>query len=688
MTSSQSTNSFTHQPRQPGDDPDADMSVNGASAVQQATLTRLPWTTGGVIDSSTAGAYAQNGDGNAYPDSYPNVQTNADQQGYSNAHDILEDIPQAGGIFSISAGPMPEEIPGFPYPEPETKFPQYAASVTRDQGSAQRLPTPDPRPLDPTSQPQNAIQQPSIRPISPLGSAPAAQPRQQVQQPWQQPMQPVQPVSAPLSTQPNLNPQQGTQPNLSLSALNALNSMAAANAAAGNGVATTGRLSPGLLFSDKLQTGYLDPMETMFAEPRTVAETGINQGLVADLVIKTMYFTSYLSGQEISALIRLPFYGVIDQVIILMKKEQLCEVSGTAGLGEAGYQYILTVKGMERAHQVLARSSYVGPCPVPLQRYIDMLHVQTSKKPVINREVVDTALRGLVISEDLKDQIGSAVNAGKSLFLFGAPGNGKTLLTEKIATMLGGYMAIPYAIEADGQIIQLFDLNSHRPFVPPGVSETDVERAELSDRRWLRVYRPVVIVGGELTMSSLDLIYNELAGFYEAPFQLKANGGLFLIDDFGRQQVSPQALLNRWIVPLEKSVDFLTLKTGKKLQVPFELFLVLSTNLQPEDLIDDAFLRRIQNKLNVPDPTAQQFYEIFVAMCKSLNVPFDQQGFTYLVTRHYMEVKRPFRASQPRDLLRQLTGIARYRNVPPEMTQQLLDAACSTYFVNAKPKAS
>lgn len=656
MTSSQSANPSRSQPQQ-GDNSDSDGGINGAhstGAVQQATLPRLPWTTGSTTGSD-ASAY-QNGNGDANSGSYAGGQANGGSP--------PTDVPQAGGIFSISAGPMPEEIPGFPYPEPETKTPLHAAG----------------------QQPQSAVQQSAIRPISPLGAAPAASvvpPAPQQSRPGQQA---TQPAAVPLGTQPNLHPQQGTEANISLSALNAFNNMAANAANAAAGVATTGRLSPGMLFSDKLQTGYLDPMETMFAEARTIGETGINQGLIADLVIKTMYFTSYMSGQEISALIRLPFYGVIDQVIILMKKEQLCEVSGTAGLGEAGYQYVLTVKGMERAHQVLARSSYVGPCPVPLQRYIDMLRVQTSKKPVINREVVDNALRGLVISEDLKDQLGSAVNAGRSLFLFGAPGNGKTLLTEKIATMLGGYMAIPYAIEADGQIIQLFDLNSHRPFVPPGVSESDVERAEFADRRWLRVHRPVVIVGGELTMSSLDLIYNELAGFYEAPFQLKANGGLFLIDDFGRQQVSPQALLNRWIVPLEKSIDFLTLKTGKKLQVPFELFLVLSTNLQPEDLIDDAFLRRIQNKLNVPDPTAQQFYEIFVAMCKSLNVPFDQQGFTYLVTKHYIEVNRPFRASQPRDLLRQLTGIARYRNVPPEMTQRLLDAACGTYFVNAKPK--
>jgi SpoVK/Ycf46/Vps4 family AAA+-type ATPase len=189
-----------------------------------------------------------------------------------------------------------------------------------------------------------------------------------------------------------------------------------------------------------------------------------------------------------------------------------------------------------------------------------------------------------------------------------------------------------------------------------------------------------------LTMASLDLIYNESAGFYEAPFQLKANGGLFLIDDFGRQQVSPQALLNRWIVPLEKSIDFLTLKTGKKLQVPFELFLVLSTNLSPEDLVDDAFLRRIQNKLSVPDPTAQQFLDIFANQSKTMGVPFDQNGFNYLVRKHYIELGRPFRASHPRDLLRQLIGIAKYRNISPEMTPQLLDAACSTYFVNAKRK--
>jgi hypothetical protein len=440
--------------------------------------------------------------------------------------------------------------------------------------------------------------------------------------------------------------------------------------------------------TDPLVPMQHDPMLSYFTEPRTIAETGINQGIISDLVLKAMYFTSYMSGQDLSAVIRLPFYGVIDQVVNLMKKEQLCEVSGTSGLGEAGYQYLLTVKGMERAHQVLARSSYVGPAPVPLARYIEAIRMQTSRRPPVNRQVVESALRGMIMGEDLMNQVGASVNAGKSLFLFGAPGNGKTLLAERIATMLGGQIAIPYSIEADGQIIQLFDLNSHRPAVPTGADETDSTRAELHDRRWVRIHKPVVIVGGELTLPSLDLIYNENAGFYEAPFQLKANGGLFLIDDFGRQQVSPQALLNRWIVPLEKGIDYLTLKTGKKLQVPFELFLVLSTNLSPEDLIDDAFLRRIQNKLNVPDPLPQHFYDIFVAQAKAMGVPFDQNGFAYLVTKHYVDTGRPFRASHPRDLLRQLLGIAKYRNVQPEMTPQLLDAACGTYFVTAKKKVS
>ncbi|MEO5953910.1 MAG: hypothetical protein ABIQ44_15715 [Chloroflexia bacterium] len=562
---------------------------------------------------------------------------------------------ESGGIFAIPNGPRPEDIPGFPFPDAAelAENPSYAGKSTGPNPGSPQLPRVQP------NNGQNLPQQgmpgaPSARPlIQPLGTGTGGVPRQ---------------------TSPNTNGNGQTNP---------MQGQAVRYTGGMGGQPVQGRngYNSGV---DGWQNTYMDPLEALFPEPRSLAETGINQGMIGDLAIKAMYFTSYMSGQDVATLLRLPYYGVLDQVIMLMKKEQLCEVSGTSGLGEAGYQYVLTIKGMERAHQVLERSSYVGACPVPIGRYIETLKILTANKPSVYRDTVESALRGMIISEDLTNCVGAAVNAGKSLFLFGAPGNGKTLLAERIATMLGGAIAIPYAIEADGQIIQLFDLNSHRPIVPHGASDMDSTKAELSDRRWVRIHRPVVVVGGELTMSSLDLVYNENAGFYEAPFQLKANGGLFLIDDFGRQQISPQALLNRWIVPLEKGIDFLTLKTGKKLQLPFELFLVLSTNLSPEDLIDDAFLRRIQNKLSVPDPTPQQFLDIFVGQCKTMSIPFDQSAFNYLVKKHYIEAKRPFRASHPRDLLRQLSGIARYRNIAPEMTPQLLDMSCATYFVNTK----
>lgn len=599
-----------------------------------------------------------NGNGNGHGGYFP-VDNMDPSMHMNNGGPQQPNRMESGGIFAIPNGPRPEDIPGFPFPDATelAENPQYAGKSTGPMPGSPQLPRVQPN--NGQNHPQQGMQgMAAARPlIQPLGTGTGGVPRQ---------------------TSPNIGGNGQTNP------------------MQGQGGRNTGgmggqQMQGGTGYNNGVngwQNTYMDPLEALFPEPRSMAETGINQGLIADLAIKAMYFTSYMSGQDVATLLRLPYYGVLDQVIMLMKKEQLCEVSGTSGLGEAGYQYVLTIKGMERAHQVLERSSYVGACPVPIGRYIETLKILTANKPSVYRDTVESALRGMIISEDLTNCVGAAVNAGKSLFLFGAPGNGKTLLAERISTMLGGAIAIPYAIEADGQIIQLFDLNSHRPIVPQGASDMDSTKAELSDRRWVRIHRPVVVVGGELTMTSLDLVYNENAGFYEAPFQLKANGGLFLIDDFGRQQISPQALLNRWIVPLEKGIDFLTLKTGKKLQLPFELFLVLSTNLSPEDLIDDAFLRRIQNKLSVPDPTPQQFLDIFVGQCKTMGIPFDQSAFNYLVKKHYIEAKRPFRASHPRDLLRQLSGIARYRNIAPEMTPQLLDMSCATYFVATKKTVS
>ncbi len=435
------------------------------------------------------------------------------------------------------------------------------------------------------------------------------------------------------------------------------------------------------------------PIISYLQEPRTTAAAGLNPSLISDLVLKTLYYTSYLTGHELAARLRLTFYGVVDQAVAALKREELCEVTGTAGIGEAGYQYILTRKGMDRAEAALRRSAYVGPAPVALNKYIEMVLIQAQRRNRIDRSVVQTALQGMILTQDLVDRVGAAINAGRSLFLYGAPGNGKSMLAERIGRMLGGSIAVPYALEADGQIIQFFDLNLHRPVpfqTPSGGDPTglggiaDPRTAEFPDRRWVQTQRPVVVVGGELTMETLDLIYHTESGFYEAPFQLKANNGVFLIDDFGRQQMSPAALLNRWIVPLEKNIDFLTLHTGKKLQVPFELFLVLSTNLDPADLVDEAFLRRIQNKLAMPDPTLEQFRHIFMGECQRQGVPYDDKGLAYLLTEHYRKHSRPLRAVHPRDLLRQLVGLARYQALPPQLTPLLIDQAAGTYFVTMR----
>ncbi len=409
-------------------------------------------------------------------------------------------------------------------------------------------------------------------------------------------------------------------------------------------------------------------------EPAVLEQTGLDLSFIADLALKTIYYQTGITAQALADALCLPHFHVVERALAMLKREELIEVTGSQGFGELAYQYVVTPKGANRAHDLLDRNAYVGPAPVTLEAYCDMVRQQTIQATRVTQIDVRRATADLVVGDAVLDAIGQAVNTGRSLFLFGDPGNGKTALAERIAHLLGGHVLIPHAVLVHGQIIKVLDLQNHEPVAAPG-AKTEV------DRRWVLCKRPVVMVGGELTLTNLDLVYDPVSKVYEAPLQMKASNGMLLIDDFGRQQVRPQDLLNRWIVPLEKRVDFLTLHTGQKIEIPFDELIVFSTNLKPRDLVDEAFLRRIQNKIQIGNPTVDQFREIFRRQCDLLGVPFDQQGLVYLLREHYVKPRRELRACHPRDLLRTLLGIARYLDTPPALSPELIDRACQTYFV-------
>jgi predicted ATPase with chaperone activity len=415
---------------------------------------------------------------------------------------------------------------------------------------------------------------------------------------------------------------------------------------------------------------------------RNIEDTGLNQIVISDLALKVIYFGGVLTGTRISEIVKLPWVGVLDGVMEFLKRERLVEVKGTVGgVGEAGTQFQITGAGLVKVKELLERSQYAGAAPVTLEQYIGAMKAQNRGRITATPEVMKRALSHLVISEKMYSKIGAAVNSGKSMFLYGAPGNGKTTISEAVGrVVLGNDIWIPYAIDVDGQIIRVFDSINHE-IVEAAEADVPARVGVKRDPRWIRIRRPVIIVGGELTLAGLDLIYDPINKFYEAPYQMKCNGGMFLIDDFGRQQVRPRDLLNRWIVPLEKGIDYLTLATGRKIEIPFNVLIVFSTNIDPADLVDEAFLRRIRHKIEVGDPSPQEFVEIFKRACQAKRVPYDENGLRYLIQEWYLKKERPFRSVHPRDILDQLIDIARYLNRPPALQPDLIDMACDSYFV-------
>lgn len=418
-------------------------------------------------------------------------------------------------------------------------------------------------------------------------------------------------------------------------------------------------------------------------EPKSIAETGLKVGLLADIVLKYLYYQGNATGLQVADELRLPWTGVVEQVLDFVAAEKLTDLRGGKGFGRASVEFILTEKGREYARDALGRNTYVGPAPVPIEQYNALITSQSQENPVVGKDELRMGLSHLTVSSEIMDKLGPAVNSSRSLFLYGPPGNGKTSLAEAVSSMFGGEVYVPHCLEIDNQIIKVFDSLTHSTVsLEMGRDQGGKRQTFEMDKRWLLCRRPSVIVGGELTLETLDLIYSETARFYEAPFQVKANGGMLLIDDFGRQKVHPTDLLNRWIVPLEKRIDFLTLHTGKKFEIPFDQLIVFSTNLDPKELVDEAFLRRIKYKIEVPNPTEPQYREIFRRVCETAGIPYVEQAVTYLLEHYYKPRSMEVRACHPRDLVQLIKDAARYRQIPPALSKELLDQACQVFLVD------
>jgi hypothetical protein len=428
---------------------------------------------------------------------------------------------------------------------------------------------------------------------------------------------------------------------------------------------------------------------TPFGPPpiTSVEDTGLTRLWLQDLALKILYFQGYLTGYELADKISLPYTSIVDKIVDSLKREKFIEVkASTMGLGEGSYQYGITQAGINRAREALDRSQYADAAPVPLEDYNNAIRRQSLGKLNVSPRALRSYLSELILSEDIINRVGPAINSGTSVFIYGPPGNGKTSIARAIGSMiLRESIYIPYSIFIEGQVVKLYDSVNHEIIPEREVTDTgtgSLKTGMRRDPRWIRIKRPFIVVGGELTLTDLDLVFNPVTKFYEAPFQMKAAGGLLLVDDFGRQQVRPTDLLNRWIIPLENQIDFLTLHTGRKVEVPFNELIVFSTNLPPRDLVDEAFLRRLRHKIRVGDPSFEEYRTIFKTVSQSKNIPFNEETLAYLIKNWYIKPSRNLRGSHPREICNQILDISKFLGCKPEMTRELIDQAADAFFVD------